>query len=149
MAASLHGTPSDTLDKNTKRTALINALDNIVTYVELTANNDPAKMLSAGFSLQSLSHTTKVPTGSSILSVRNTASGKLGLDLAVDKNGRAYLVEYTALPSGVAKLAVFTDPHAAELVGLTPGTNYSLRVEVMVSVNQTTDWSDAVQHMST
>ena len=139
VAACVHGTPSDTLDKNTKRAALITTLDTIATYVELTANNDPAKILSAGFSLQTPSHTPVAPTGSSILAVANPASGKLGLDLQVDKNGWAYLVEYTALPSGAPKLGVFTDPHHAELTGLTPGANYSLRVQVIGSGIQMTD----------
>ncbi len=47
------------------------------------------------------------------------------------------------------------EPHPCEmrndvvLEGLTPGTNYSLRVQVLGSLNQRTDWSDAMQHMST
>ena len=150
VAACLHGTPSDTLAKNTQRTALITTLDTLATYVELTANNDPAKILSAGFSLQSpATHNPAVPEPSSILAVTNEASGKLRVNLAVGKNAWAYFVEYTAVPGGTPKLAGFTNPHDAVLAGLTPGTNYSLRVQVMGSANQTTDWSDAVQHMST
>jgi hypothetical protein len=46
------------------------------------------------------------------------------------------------------KTATFTNPHDATLLGLTPGTMYSLRVQVMGSGNQITEWCDTVQHMA-
>lgn len=58
-------------------------------------------------------------------------------------------MEYTALPNGAVKVWGFTDRHDVVLEGLTSGTNYSIRVLVMSSLNQRTDWSGAVQHMST
>ena len=148
-AASLNGTPADTLNKKNLREALIGLLNQLATYVELVANNDPAKILSSGFSLASTSRTPAVPGMTSILSVDNVASGKLGLNLQVADNAWAYVVEYTALPGGAVKTATFTNSHEATLTGLTPGTMYSIRVQVMGSGNQTTEWCDAVQHMAT
>lgn len=81
--------------------------------------------------------------------ILNVAPGKLGLDLAVAANAWAYIVEYTALPGGAVKTATFTNPHGATLTGLTAGTVYSSRVQVMGSGNQTTEWCDPVQHMAT
>jgi hypothetical protein len=149
VANAVNGTPAQTLDKNNKREALIGTLDQLAAYVELTANNDSAKIVSSGFSLNQPQRTPAVPEMTSIQSVNNVASGKLGLDLAVANNAWAYIVEYTALPSGPTKTATFTNPHDVTLEGLTPGTMYSMHVEVMGSGNQATEWCDAVQHMAT
>lgn len=149
VAACVNGTPAQTLDKNTKRDALIAALDQLASYVELTAANDPAKIISSGFNLTSNTRTALAPGMTSILSVTNVASGKLGLELQVADNAWAYVVEYTALPNGAKQTQTFTNPHEATLTGLTPGTMYSLRVQVMGSGNQITEWCDTVQHMAT
>ncbi len=149
VANAQNGTPADTLDKNNKRGALIATLDQLASYVELTAAGDAAKIISSGFNLSSNTRTALVPGMTSILSVNNVASTKLGLDLQVADNAWAYVVEYTALPSGAKLTATFTNPHDVTLTGLTPGTNYSIRGQVMGSGNQITEWSDAVQHMAT
>jgi hypothetical protein len=149
VAASLNGTQADTLAKKVKREALIATLDQLASYVELTALNDAQKILSSGFSLASTSRTPLAPGMTSILSVANVASGKLGLELAAADNAWAFVVEYTALPNGVTQHKTFTNPHEATLTGLTPGTMYSIRVQVMGSGNQVTEWCDTVQHMAT
>ena len=148
-AACVNGTPADTLNKNNLRAALIALLNQLATYVELTANNDAAKILSSGFSLASTSRTPVAPGMTSISSVTNVASGKLGLALAVADNAWVYVVEYTDLTTNVVKTQQFTDPHDVVLVGLASGHNYSIRAQVMGSGNQTTEWCDAVQHMAT
>ena len=61
----------------------------------------------------------------------------------------AYVVDYTAQPNGAKQSATFTNPHDVVLMGLTSGTMYSLRVQVMGSGNQVTEWCDTVQHMAT
>jgi hypothetical protein len=43
----------------------------------------------------------------------------------------------------------FTNAHDVTLTGLTPGTMYSMRVQVMGSGNQVTEWSNTVQQMAT
>jgi mannose/fructose-specific phosphotransferase system component IIA len=70
-------------------------------------------------------------------------------------------VEYTALPSGGgpvtatasaaagAQTKTFTDPHGLVLTDLISGTTYSIRVQVMGSGNQTTEFCEAVTHMAT
>jgi hypothetical protein len=145
----VNGTPAQTLAKNTLRTALIATLDQLATYVELTAANDAQKIISSGFNLANTTRTAQVPGMTSIMSVTNVASGKRGLELQVADNAWAYIVEYTALPSGTVKTATFTNSHDATLLGLTPGTMYSMRVQVMGSGNQVTEWSNTVQQMAT
>jgi hypothetical protein len=149
VAACVNGTPLDTVNKLNLATALLALLNQLATYVELTANNDPAKILSSGFSLASTSRTPLAPGMTSISAVTNVASGKLGLAVAVADNAWAYIVEYTNLTTNAVKTLVFTDPHGMVLTGLTPGVNYSIRVQVMGSGNQTTEFCDAVTHMAT
>ncbi len=149
VSACVNGTPANTLTKNTLRAALVATLDQLAAYVELTANNDPEKIISSGFNLASTTRTAQVPGMTSIMSVTNVASGKLGLELQVADNAWAYIVEYTALPNGAVKTATFTNAHDVTLTGLTPGTMYSMRVQVMGSGNQVTEWSNTVQQMAT
>ncbi len=149
VAAAVNGTPAQTLAKNTLRGQLITSLDTLATYVELTANNDAQKILLSGFELASTSHAAAVPGKTAILSATNTATGKLGLELQLADNAWCYIVEYTALPNGAVKTATFTSVRDAVLTGLTSGTMYSIRAQVMGSGNQVTDWCDAVQHMAT
>jgi hypothetical protein len=145
----VNGTQADTMAKNTLRTALIATLDQQATYVELTANGDAQKIISSGFNLASTTRTAQVPGMTSIMSVTNVASGKLGLELQVADNAWAYIVEYTALPAGAVKTATFTNAHDVTLTGLTSATMYSMRVQVMGSGNQVTEWSNTVQQMAT
>jgi hypothetical protein len=147
--AALNGTQANTITKNNLRTSLLGSLDQLATYVELTANGDAGKIVSSGFTLASTTRTPQVPGPSGILSVTNVASGKLALELSVADNAWAYIVEYTALPNGAKLTATFTNPRDVTLTGLTPGTMYSFRVQVMGSGNQASEWSDTVQHMAT
>jgi len=58
-------------------------------------------------------------------------------------------VEYTAQPNGAKQTQTFTNPHDVTLTGLTAGTMYAIRVQVMGSGNQVTEWCDTVSHMAT
>ncbi len=49
VAACVNGSPAQTLAKNTLRTGLLGSLDTLATYVDLTAANDPQKIVSSGF----------------------------------------------------------------------------------------------------
>lgn len=149
VAACVNGTPAQTADKNGKRASLIAVLNQVAAYVELTANNDVEKMLASGFNLASTERNQQVPGMTSILSVTNVASTKLGIKIKPADNAWVYVVEYTSQPGGVAKTMVFTSARGIVLDGLTPGTVYSIRIQVMGSSNQRTEWCIPVTHMST
>ena len=149
VSVCVDGTQADTLTKTTLRAALIATLDQMANYVEFTANNDPQKIVSSGFSLASTTRTSLAPGVTSIKSITNVAPGKLGLELEVADNGWAYVVEYTAQPGGAVKTATFTNPHDVTLTGLTSGSMYSIRVQVMGSGNQVTEWCAPVSAMAT
>jgi hypothetical protein len=149
VAACVDGTPIDTAKKNALRDQVTATLDKIANYVEFTVGNDREKLLSSGFKLTKTDRTPAVPGTTSILAVTNVGTGRLGVDLAVAANAWAYIVEYTAQPNGPILTETFTDPHKIILSGLTSGTNYSIRVKVMGSNNQSSEWCEAVIHMAT
>jgi hypothetical protein len=149
VAKAINGTPADTLDQNNQRAALIAALDTLANYVDLIAKGNEAIIVSSGFAVASSTRTAAVPGMSAVLGVENVASTKLGLDLQTADNAWAYIVEYTAQPDGAPLLKTFTSLKEVILPALISGKIYSLRVKVMGSNNQETEWSDAVTHMAT
>lgn len=124
-------------------------LDALAKYVELQSLNDAQKLMSSGFELASTTRVAAVPEKTAILSVSNVSSGKLGLELQSADNAWCYVVEFTPTAGGTPRTATFTNVRNILLTGLASGTTYSLRAQVMGSGNQTTEWSDAVQHMAT
>ena len=149
VGTALTGSPADTLFKNTQRAALIGMLDKIVTFVELVANNDPAIMINAGFSIASTSRSAQVPVGTvSIASVDNAGTGNLKLSLTMGPSVWAIEVQTSVGGAAFQPAGIFTDPRDITVKGLTPGTVYTCHVRVYGSHNQVSDWSDPVSHMA-
>jgi hypothetical protein len=149
VAAALNGTPEDTANKSVLQTALLAALDQTADYVEYIAQNDQAKILSAGFTLASTSRAQALVGNTGILSVTNLASTKLELELQVAPNAWCYIIQTSTSPGVWTTALIVTNPHDAVLTNLTPGTTYGIRACAMGSGNQQSEWSDAVNHMST
>lgn len=149
LATATNGTPADTAAKNALQASLITALNQMADYVELTAQNDQVKLLSAGFTLASIVRAQAQVGTTSILSATNIATTKLELELEVADNAWCYIIQTSTVPNVWATALIVTDPHDAVLTGLTPGTTYALRAAAMGSHNQISEWSDTVSHMST
>jgi len=149
IGVAADGTKEDTAHKNAVRAELIAMLDTLAGYVEITAQNNEEKMLSSGFGLANTGRTPAVPGMTSILSVTNLATTKLGLELAVADNAWGYIVAISSAPGVWMMVNTFTDPHDVVLSGLTPGTVYAIRVQVIGSGNQRSEWCEPVSHMST
>jgi hypothetical protein len=148
-ATALDGTTEDTAAKKALRAALINTLDQLADYVELTAQNDPVKLASSGFRLASTNTSTAIIGTTAIIAVTNVASTKLGLEFQIDPNAWLYEVEISTTPGVWVHAGIFTDPHDAVLTGLTPGTAYQIRARLMGSRNQIGEWCSPVSAMST
>jgi len=149
VAVCKDGTTQDTLHKGVLRTALIAMLDQLITYVELTANNNPEVMKSSGFNLASTTTAKPAPVGTVAISgVTNPGSGSLRLDLDVGPNVWGFEVQLSVTPGVWVPGGYFTDPRNVMPTGLTPGVMYALRVRVHGSMNQVSDWSDPVSHMA-
>ena len=150
VAVCQDGTKQDTIHKNNLRAALIALLDQLLTYVELTAKNDPAVLASSGFNLANSGSGTKpAPVGTvAITAVTNAGTGSLNLTLDIGPNVWAFEVQVSTAPNVWVAAGYFTDPRNVTLVNLTPGTMYIIRVRVHGSSNQISDWSDPVSHMA-
>jgi hypothetical protein len=127
--------------------ALIAALDFLADYVEQIAGEDLAKMQSSGFEFDTGPQSNAGLAPSAILSATNVDLGKLGLELLPSASAWAYLVEYQALPSGVKKYAMSSELNGLSLPGLTPGTVYAMRVMVLDSNIQKSEWSEVVEYL--
>jgi hypothetical protein len=149
LAAAVDGNKLATANKLAAQSALLAALDQTADYVELTSQNNQAKLLSSGFTLASTSHAQAQVGTTGILSVSNLATTKLELELQVADNAWCYVVQISTAPNVWTTAGVFTNPHDVVLTGLTPGTTYAIRVCAMGSGNQQSEWSDVVNHMST
>ena len=144
------GTRQDTEHKNTLRADLISTLDDEANYVELTAKGDREKLLSSGFDVTTAGGTSPVPVGTTaILSVTNTASTKLEIELQVADNAWAYELDVSNAPNVWVHNKTITDPHDAVLENLTPGTTYAIRARALGSKNQYGIWCEPVSHMAT
>lgn len=149
VAVCQDGTKQDTIHKNSLRDALTGQLDQLVTYVELTANNDPEVMTSSGFNLASNTAAKPAPVGDvSISSVSNSGAGSLNLSLAIGANVWGIEAQVSTAPNVWTPAGYFTDPRNVTLTNLTPGTLYAIHVRVHGSLNQISDWSDPVSHMA-
>lgn len=127
-------------------TVTVAALDLLADYVERAVGNDRALMMSSGFEIYDSTQTGHNPGGSVILSARSVDLGKLELELKVSEKAWAYLVEFTALPSGVTKYSMSSESNGISLRGLSPGTTYALRVMVLDEHVQKSQWSDVVEY---
>ena len=149
VAVCQDGTKQDTLHKNNLRNALIALLDQLVTYIELTAKNDAEVMASSGFNLASTGKANPAPVGTvAIASVTNSGTGSLNLSLTIGPNVWGIETQVSTAPNVWVAAGFFTDPRNVTLTGLTPGTNYAIRARVHGSLNQLSDWSDPVSHMA-
>ena len=149
LADAVDGNKVATANKNALQAVLLGSLDQMADYAELTAQNNQAALLSSGFSLASTSHAPVVVGPTNILAVTNVATTKLALKLAVANNAWCYVVQISSVAGVWIMAATFTNPRAAVLTNLTPGTTYAIRVCAMGSGNQTSEWCDTVSHMST
>lgn len=149
ISVALDGTRADTANKKAARAALIALLDAEANYVELNGQNDAVIMTSSGFALARTSNSPKSVGATAILTVTNAGTTRLGLTFQIDVNAWLYEVEISSAPGVWVKGGNFTDPRAAVLTGLTPGTLYDIRARLMGQGNQTGEWCNTVSHMST
>ena len=77
IAAAQTGGPPDTAAKNNSRQALLGLLRQLASYVQLTANNDMAVLLSSGFQAMSTNRAQNALEQPQSLVLKNGASGQL------------------------------------------------------------------------
>jgi hypothetical protein len=143
------GSTEDTAHKHALEETVKGQLDTQANYVENIAQNNVEIILSSGFDLANQTHTPALVTGSSIISVTNLASTKLGLEVVIDPNAWSYEIAVSITPGVWLHWESFTDPNDIVLLNLVPGQMYGLRVRVHGVGNQRSEWSEPVNHMAT
>lgn len=148
MAAAQTGGVADTAAKNSSRQTLITMLRDVANYVQINCRNDPALLLSSGFSMQSTNRAQvelEQPTG---LVLKNGGSCQLVARVDPVKNahmyeGRIKLSDGDWLPS------VFSgDSKHINFNGLTRGKDYTAQVRALGGSTGQSDWSDPTSHMA-
>jgi hypothetical protein len=153
IAAQATGGKQATLDKNTKRHALIVLLRKLASYVQGNCNDDETILLSSGFKIPaSGARRPQINLSKPVFSgVDNGHTTQLVLKVKKDPNGQAYelrIATITGATTGPWQSAgVFTDPRVMTVTNLTPATKYAFQVRAVGRGNVYSDWSDPVSHM--
>ena len=150
VSACTDGTKKDTAHKNVLRADLISTLDSVADYVERIAEGDLEKLLSSGFDVLTTGANAPAPVApTSIMTVTNVATTKFGVTVA--PAAHAWAVQFHLRAAGGAWFftEAFTDLRHIVIPGLIPGTLYEMRVQVLGSKNQRSEWSESVTHMAT
>ena len=150
LASCVDGTSADTAHQKSVRTQLTSLLDVLANDIEDTAKGNLEMLASTGFNLTSPGGGRLAPVGTvSFNGVSNPASGKLAVDLNVQGNVWAVVLQRMTVPGVWVMIAVFTDLNNTVLSDLVPGTIYTLRACAMAAGNQQSEWCGPISHMST
>jgi hypothetical protein len=138
----------DTAAKNNSRQNLITSLRRVATYVQMTCDDNMAKLLSSGFQAQSNNRASVQLDKPESLVIKNGNSGQLVAKVDPVRNTNMY--EGRAKPSDGDWLpSVFTgDSKHITFSGLTPGKNYTVEVRALGGATGQSDWSDPSSHMA-
>lgn len=135
------GGPIQTIEKNLKKTVLIDKLRLNAAYVQMKAGKDLAALLSSGFSAMSTNR-VQVPLGrANIESLLNNVTGQLTLNVVPMLNAKSLEVQKKNgggwLPAGV-----FGYFRGIVLPGLTSGQEYSVQVRPVGGSTGYGEWSN-------
>lgn len=131
-----------------QRQALLQILRELAAYVQFTAKGEVSKIYSSGFDIASRNTTpTRLPKPN-IISVFNCASTQLQLKVPPLKNARIYDVWIHTGDGNWKAWQLFQNTRRMILQNLTPGQMYWIRVRVLGGSTGSSEWSDAISHMS-
>jgi hypothetical protein len=148
IAAAQAGGPADTAAKNNSRQTLLGMLRLLAAYVQMSCNNDMARLLSSGFQAQSTNRASAPLDQPQTLALKNGTSGQLVASVSPVKN--------TSMYEGRIKLegadwqpSIFSgDSQHITFDGLTPGKMYTAQVRALGGSTGQSDWSDPSSHMA-
>jgi hypothetical protein len=149
LAAAGSGGMAQTVLKDQAREVLIGLLRQEANYVEGAANNDPAKIISAGFQVATTGHSPQSPLIKPVITqIINEASTQLVVRVVPVANAHAYEVQISTTPNVWQSAGMFTQARRIVLTGLTPGVTYAVRVRAIGGSTGFSDWSDPISHMA-
>lgn len=151
-AAMVQGGTAATAERDEKREALYALLKKLASYVNVTADNDLAILLSSGFEAASTNRTSEQLPPPAYVTAKNGLTGQALLSVKPVKNSRGYepqysLVDETTGSSGQWESATFaTGSRNIPINNLVPGKLYIFRVRALGGLTGQSNWSEAVSH---
>ena len=148
--AALDGSKTAVAQKDKLKEAAIRMYTQLAHYVELNCNDDMATFLLSGFQAKATAKTFTPPATDSIRKIKHGPNtGQLIVTLLAVKGAKNYVLRYGVNPlSTWTDLVVTSVRPATTISGLTPGTLYAFRVQVLLKSGYT-DWSDPITMMCT
>jgi hypothetical protein len=152
IAAQANGGPAATAHKNNMRAALISLLRILAAYVQLTANNDLAVLLSSGFDAVSTNRAQQPLATPTITDIENGMTTYLIVKVDVVKNARNYETRFALAPAGQPQGpwqdgGLNSKARNMPIGPLVPGQNYVFQVRARGGSTGASDWSNPVGHM--
>jgi len=150
LGAAIGGGVAQTAAKDNARAALVDALRQDALYVEQLAAGSETAILSTGYQVASRGHSPMaIMPKAEIKRIENAAGGSLLVRVNPIANAHSYEVQTQI--SGGAWQTVKTSSQARGILvsGLTPGTNYTIRVRAIGGGDSAGDWSDPLGHICT
>lgn len=141
MAAAKSGDRTKIMMKNQKREILVEMMNRLLRYVEMTANGDRLVLMSSGFDI-SKERSSAVELGlvESIKLNDGECSGELKMSCSGVAGARSYMFQYTEelLNGSTAWTSETATLSEHVFKGLTPGKKYWCRIVAIGSKNQQT-----------
>ncbi|GAA5484270.1 hypothetical protein [Haloferula sargassicola] len=153
MADMAQGGTANTAVKNEKRQTLIGLMRTLAGYVQDTANNNLAVILSSGFEAVSKNRASETLAAPVILAVQPAGGGRFKVNLERVTNAKSYQIDVAILgedgaPGDYRLGALSTRARGAEVGGLIPGKRYSLQARAIGGATGSSDWSLPVTQWS-
>jgi len=150
LGKSLKGSVADTVAKDAARAVLVNDLRVNAAYVEQKAGGVATKITSTGYLIATHEHSpVATMTKALIKEIVNSASGELQVRVVAIPNAHAYEAQIQATGGAWQPAGTSSQARRITLRGLTPGTNYSVRVRAVGAGESYGEWSDPVSHIAT
>jgi hypothetical protein len=154
ITAALDGGKKAIADRNHQEQVVIKMMRLLGGYAEQACKDDMPTFLKSGFQAASTVRAGSPPLSKSIRKVTpGKNSGQLHVVPVVVAGATAY--EFRCVPTingvpgtPVTQLVTRTRP-AATIIGLTPGTTYTIQVRSFADATGFTDWSDPVTRIVT
>lgn len=148
IAAQAQGGPMATAAKNNARNALLNALRKEANYVEMSANNDLALLLSSGFQAASTNRAQSALEKVQIVGVENGQVGELKVRINPVANAKGFDGRIKSATGEFGPTISFQNSKSILFKGLAAGITYTLQLCAVGGSSGSGDWSDPVSHMA-
>jgi hypothetical protein len=148
MAAAKLGGAQQTALLNEAYAALIAALRQTAGYIQSLGLTNVSDVLSSGFDIILPGKNPQTPLDTPVVSLDNSVTGQLTVDIGAVPNTKAYHVQYAIADGPLIDLGIFPNTLNIVIPNTVPGKNYSARAQGVGGSTQYSSWSAVVTVMS-